>query len=143
MFSKILFDLKYRELNLVRGIFAVYAIGFLYGTKNHIEDIVHDGLLGYTYVPLPVNIYWTLLTLLDPLAIILLIFLPFWGLALSVWIMATDIAVNVSVTLYYYLQTGLLSNGRLCLQIAFGLFVFITAPIARKRIKGVQKFSLT
>jgi len=123
----------------VRLIFAVYIIGFAYGTRNHIVDICSDGLLGYTYVPLPINIYWTSLTVLDPLAIILLIFAPFSGMVLSVFIMATDIAVNVSVTLYYYFQYGTFTLDRLHLQIAFGIFVFMTVPITWKRIKRYVK----
>jgi len=96
--------------------------------KNHIEDIIQDGLPGYQYFPFPVNLYWTLLTVLDPLAIILLFFLPFWGMIPSVWIMATDIAVNLSVAWYYDWPTGVFADGRLGLQIAFGLFVFFTMP---------------
>lgn len=98
---------------------------------------MRDGLFGYSYVPLPINIYWTLLTILDPLAIIFLIFLPFYGMALSVLIMASDIAVNFSVTLYSYFQTGIFSDGLLWAQVAFGLFVFVTVPIPWKRIKNM------
>jgi hypothetical protein len=135
LFGRSFFIFKSKELNFIRVIFAIYIFGFSYGTTNHITDIYRDGLLGYTYVPLPINIYWTLLTILDPLAIVLLLFFPFGGMILSVWIMATDLAVNISVTLYYYLQRDSFSDGRLFLQIAFGLFVFVTVPFAWKRIK--------
>jgi uncharacterized membrane protein YqaE (UPF0057 family) len=134
LFSKLFFVFKFKGLNLVKTIFAIYIFGFSYGTTNHIIDIQRDGLLGYNYVPLPINIYWTLLTILDPLAIILLLFFPFLGMALSVFIMITDLAVNISVTVYHYLQTGSFSDGRLFLQIAFGLFVFVTVPLAWKKI---------
>lgn len=135
MVTKTLFNFRIKELNIVRLIFAIYILGFAYGTRNHIIDICNDGVLGYTYVALPINIYWTSLTALDPLAIILLIFSPFSGMMLSVCIMATDIAVNVSVTLYYYFKYGTFTLDRLHLQIAFGIFVFVTVPIAWKRIK--------
>jgi len=139
MFRKYLFHLRYKELHPVRVIFTIYTIGFLYGTKNHIQDIIRDGLGGYLYVPLPVNIYWTSLTVLDPLVVILLIYFPFWGMSLAIFIMASDITVNSAVTLYYFLQTGMFANGRLGLQIAFGLFVFLTVPFAWKRIARVQR----
>jgi len=139
LFPKLFFDFKRKELNIVRVIFIIYIIGFSYGTKNHIADIMRDGLFGYDYVPLPINIYWTLLTVLDPLAIILLIFLPFHGMALSVFIMASDIAVNLSVTLYFYFQTGVFSDGLLWAQAAFGFFVFVSVPIAWKRIQKIYK----
>lgn len=134
-YPKLFFDFKYKELNIVRVIFAIYISGFLFGTRNHIVDTINDGLFGYRYVPLPLNIYWTLLTILDPLAIILLLFSPFSGMALSVGIMASDIAVNVSVTLYDYFQRGVLTDGLLCLQITFGLFVFLIVPVVWKRLK--------
>jgi hypothetical protein len=98
-------------------------------------DILADGWLGYDYISLPINLYWTLLTFLDPLAILLLLFLPFAGILLSVLIMASDIAINSSVTFHFYQQTGIVSLDRLPLQIAFGVFVFVTAPIAWRKIK--------
>ena len=134
MFGKLFFVFKAKELSLVKVTFAIYIFGFSYGATNHILDIQRDGLLGYDYVPLAINIYWTTLTVLDPLAIILLLFYPFAGMALSVLIMITDLAVNISVTLKDYFQTGVFSDGRLLLQIAFGLFVFFTVPLAWKRI---------
>jgi hypothetical protein len=136
LFGRLFFVFKCKELNLVKIIFAIYIFGFSYGTINHVIDIHRDGLLGYDYVPLVINIYWTTLTLLDPLAIILLLFFPLPGMILSVLIMITDLAVNISVTLYYYFQTNALSDGRLFLQVIFGLFVFSTVPFAWKRIAG-------
>jgi lipopolysaccharide export LptBFGC system permease protein LptF len=53
-------------------------------------------LLGYDYVPLAINVYWTLLTILDPLAILLLLFFPFPGMALSVLIMITDLIFTLT-----------------------------------------------
>lgn len=143
LFSRSLFDLRFREFHLVRLLFALYACGFLYGTRNHIVDILHDGFLGYTYVPLPINIYWTALTFLDPAAVVLLILFPFAGMVLSVVIMATDIIINTSVTLYDYSRLGILSLDRLPLQIAFALFLFLTTPIAWRRIRtGTARFSM-
>ena len=139
MFYPSLFNLRIKELHTVRLIFAVYIFGFAYGTRNHIVDILADGWLGYDFVPLPINLYWTILTFFDPLAIFLLLSFPFSGIILSVLIMASDIAINAGVTVYFYYQTGIFSLGRLPLQIAFGVFVFITTPIAWKRIREIIK----
>jgi len=76
MFYKALFNFRIKGLNFVRLIFAVYIFGFAYGTRNHIVDILADGWLGYDFVPLPINVYWTLLTFFDPLAILLLLSFP-------------------------------------------------------------------
>lgn len=139
MFFKSLFNLRIRPLHRVRLIFAVYIFGFTYGTRNHIVDILADGWLGYDFVPLPINLYWTLLTFFDPLAILLLLSLPLAGILLSILIMASDIAINTGVTVYFYSQTGILSLDRLPLQIAFGIFVFLTSPLAWKIIKRLNR----
>ena len=135
MFYRSLFNFRISELNSVRFAIAVYIFGFAYWTRNHIVDILADRWLGYDYVPLPINLYWTLLTFFDPLAILLLLSFPFAGILLSVLIMASDIAINIGVTVYFYYQTGMLTLDRLPLQIAFGVFVFLTSPMAWKTVK--------
>jgi len=135
MFYRSLCNFRVSELNPVRFIFAVYIFGFAYGTRNHIVDILADGWLGYDFVPFPINLYWTLLTFFDPLAIFLLLSFPLAGIILSGLIMASDIAINTGVTVYFYYQTGIFSLDRLPLQIAFGIFVFLTSPIVWRRIK--------
>jgi len=135
MFYRALFNFRIKQLHPVRLIFAVYLFGFAYGTRNHIVDILADGWLGYDDVPLPINVYWTLLTFFDPLAIFFLLSSPFAGILLSVLIMASDLAINTGVTVYFYYQTGIVSLDRLPWQFAFGMFVFITSPIAWKKIK--------
>jgi hypothetical protein len=135
MFYRSLFNFRISGLNPVRFIFAIYIFGFGYGTRNHIVDILADGWLGYDFVPLPINLYWTFLTFFDPLAIFLLLSFPFAGILLSVLIMASDIAINIGVTVYFYYQTGMLTLDRLPLQIAFGIFVFLTSPVAWKTVK--------
>jgi len=135
MFYRSLFDFRIKQLHPVRFFFAVYIFGFAYGTRNHIVDILPDGWLGYDFVPFPINLYWTLLTFFDPLAILLLLLSPLAGIILSVLIMASDIAINTGVTVYFYYQTGMLTFDRLPLQIAFGIFVFLTSPMAWKGIK--------
>lgn len=134
MWARFLFSRKYSELNSVRLVLTIYAIGFLYGTRNHLRDIFQDGFLGYTYVPWPINLYWTLLTFFDPLTVILLIYRPLWGIFLAILIMASDLLINLSVTFYFYQQTGIFTNDLLAMQISFGLFVFLTAPYVKKKI---------
>ncbi len=88
----------------------------------------------YNSSPLPFNVYWTSLTFFDPLAIILLFYFPYAGMALAVFIMLSDIAVNLYVT-YIFEHSDIFSSWRLEIQILFGLFVFITVPVAWKRLK--------
>jgi len=139
MFYTSLFNFRIKQLHPVRLFFAVYILGFAYGSRNHIVDILADGWLGYDFVPLFINLYWTLLTFFNPLAIFLLLTLPHAGIILSVLIMASDIAINTGVTVYFYYQTGMLTFDRLPLQIAFGIFIFLTSPVAWKTVKKLSR----
>ena len=48
-----------------------YAVGFLAGTYTHARGILAHGFLA-TLVPTAIGAYWDALTLLDPLAVLLL-----------------------------------------------------------------------
>ena len=139
MFYRPLFNFRIIQLHPVRLFFAVYIFGFAYGTRNHIADILADGWLGYDFVPFPINLYWTLLTFFDPLAILLLLSFPLAGIILSAFIMASDIAINTGVAVYFHYQTGMLTLDRLPLQIAFGIFIFLTGPRAWKAVKRSRR----
>jgi len=118
---------------MVKLIFVIYMLCFLWATKNHILDIWRGGFLPYTEAPLVFNIYWTSLTLLDPLAIILLYYFPYYGMVLAVLIMVSDIAVNLYAT-YSFWNSDIFTNRSLQLQILFGIFLFLTVPILWKKI---------
>ena len=119
----------------VKLVFVIYTLCFLWATKNHIIDIWRGGLLPYNYAPLAFNCYWTSLTLLDPLAIVLLYYRPYQGMVLAVLIMISDIAVNLYAT-YTFWNGDIYTNRLLQLQILFGIFVFSTVPIVWKRLAG-------
>jgi hypothetical protein len=135
MFASRLFDLSREDFNLIRFIVIVYIIGFSAGTTTHIMDIVKFGLFGYYWVSLPINVYWTSLTILDPLAVVLMIFKPYWGIVLSVLIMVSDLSVNIYTAIIYYMEKGNLDIFHLSFQIPFGVFIFITAPILWTKIR--------
>jgi hypothetical protein len=121
----------------VKILFPVYALCFLFATWNHAVDLRNGGFLPYTYAPLPFNIYWTSLTLLDPLAALLLFLLPYHGMVLAVLIMVSDIAVNLYAT-YVLFPGAMMPDAPLLSQIAFGVFLFVTVPIAWKRLRKSQ-----
>jgi hypothetical protein len=132
------FTLKWRDYpKAVKFLFAVYALCFLWGTKNHVVDLWHGGFLPYSYAPLPFNLYWTTLTVLDPLAVLLLFVLPYHGMVLAVAIMGSDIAVNLYAN-YVLLHGNSVPDATLVSQIVFGLFLFVTVPIAWKRLRKSQ-----
>jgi hypothetical protein len=129
------FALKWRRYpRAVKILFAVYALGFLFGTWNHVLDLRHGGFLPYTYAPLAFNIYWTSLTVLDPLAAFLLFKLPYCGMVLAVLIMVSDLAVNLYAGCILFPGTTILDTTLLS-QIGFGVFLFVTVPMAWRRLR--------
>lgn len=87
---------------MTRGRLAigVYVAAFAAATLFHASDIVRGGWLPYRFAPLPLNMFWTSLTLLDPAVVVAL--LAGWrrsGLTLALLIMITDVAAN-SYALY-------------------------------------------
>lgn len=122
----------------VRIILTVYSTGFLIGTGTHVLGLVQHGFIAYQ-APLALNVYWDLLTLLDPLALLLVWIRIKVGLALSVIIMLTDILINS----YAYVQ-GIFGEPEpvmipmsLFLQSLFGVFVLVTAPVLIKKLRIV------
>jgi hypothetical protein len=109
----------------------VYTIGFLAGTYTHARGILAHGFLA-TPVPFAIGLYWDTLTVLDPLTVLLLWWRPRLGLWLAVAIMGSDISVNTWVYLagYFGAPTARMVPLSLFEQSLFGLFVFLTAPLA-------------
>jgi hypothetical protein len=118
----------------VRLLFAVYSLCFLGASFNHTRDLWEGGFLPYRNDPLPFNVYWTSLTLLDTLAVVLLWTVPRAGLVLAGLIMVSDVAIN-SIATYYLDQRDLFDNVTVPAQALFCLFVLATAPWAWKRVR--------
>lgn len=99
----------------------VYVACFSIATLNHAADVVRGGWLPYRFAPLPLNMFWTALTLLDPAVVLAL--LAGWrrvGLSLALAIMIVDVAAN-SYALYGLDYSGF--SVSLQLQTAFLGFV--------------------
>ncbi len=124
----------------VKALLGVYSVGFLVGTYTHARGILAHGLLA-TPVPPAIGVYWDVLTLLDPLAVVLLWRQPRAGLWLAVAIMASDIAVNTGVYLagYFGPPTARMVPLSLFEQALFGLFVFVTAPLVFAALERPDK----
>ena len=118
-------------------IFVVYTICFLVGTYTHTAGLVRRGFLAFP-VPLAIGVFWDALTLLDPLAAALLWWHPKAGIRLALVIMAADVCVNTAVYLAGYFGPPVPNMVPLHLfdQSLFGLFVFITAPLAYRQLQS-------
>ena len=102
-----------------------YALCLSVATANHVLAAIDSGLLldGLSReVPFPVRLYWSLLTLFDAVAVVLLFARPRVGLAATLVIIVSDVVVNSWVTIF--LKMGL-TNAYLA-QIVFLIFVSAT-----------------
>ena len=61
------------KLTVERLILAVLVVGFSIGTTTHTLQIVNRGWVVFSTAPVWMNVYWTALTFLDPLAVVLLL----------------------------------------------------------------------
>jgi hypothetical protein len=115
----------------VTVLFLLYSLCFLAGTYTHAKDLMTNGLLAAP-VPLVIGIFWNVLTLLDPLTVLLLWWRPKAAIWLAVSIMVIDISVNTGVYLagYFGPPTRHMVPLSLFEQSLFGLFVLVTAPMA-------------
>lgn len=79
-----------------------YAICLASATFNHARIVLTHGLT-YDYGGLPLSIcfFWTALTFIDPLAAVLLMIRPLFGLALTAAIIVSDVVINSWVGLTY------------------------------------------
>ena len=107
-----------------------FAICLLAATFNHLRAIAVHGLLwDYGYgsgTALASKVYWSVLTLLDPLAALLLFVRPRAGTALTVAIIVSDVLHN---TYYVALQGQWLASFYVA-QVMFCIAALVLAPLA-------------
>jgi hypothetical protein len=112
-----------------RLVVCIYVIAFLVATCNHLRDLVDGGILPYSRVwgvPLWMNIYWTGLTLLDPMSVMALLLNVRLGMMCYYLIMVSDVSINWYAEIKYWKQPILDSYG-LLLQTVFLVFLVVTS----------------
>lgn len=102
----------------------------LVGSVAHITDLLRHGLHPYPWAPDWLNLYWSSLAVLDPLAALLLIGGKRRGVDLACGIMVTDVAANWYAA-YGIQHTGFLAQPGLQRLTAFALLVLATTPLLR------------
>ena len=126
----------------LRIILVIYSAGFLVGTYTHISHILAHGILRHS-APIIISAYWDALGVLDPLTATVLWWKPKRGITLAISIMASDICLNTYHYLAGYSGPIIPSMVPLSLfdQALFGLFVFVTAPIAYQQVSVQTKIA--
>jgi len=118
-----------------RLIRVIYAICLLAATLDHASVLVLHGVFwNYGGSPLATVIFWTGLTVADPLAAALLFFRPRRGVILTVVIIVADVVHNIlfaAIDLHAHpAPFHPLDYWQVALQVAFMVFVLVTARIA-------------
>ena len=122
----------------------VWAACLLVGGLNHARILLQHGLFWDYGGANPASaVYWTSLTILDPLVAALLFVRPRLGIASTVVLIVTNVAHNLAVTAYHTPAGELLARVAsapfLLSQIAFMLFVAVTAPSAWKGLAPADR----
>ncbi|MDF4253999.1 hypothetical protein [Streptomyces sp. WMMB303] len=105
------------------------------GAVAHLVDLVQHGLYPYGWAPTWLNLYWTSLAVLDPLAAVLLLGGRRRGADLARAIMVTDVAANW-YAVYGIQHSGLLAEPGLQRLTIFALYVVVVTPFLRKHLSA-------
>ncbi|WP_206241039.1 hypothetical protein [Novosphingobium terrae] len=112
---------------------AIYALCLTGATCNHWAAIVQHGFLwDYGGLPRASATFWTMLAVIDPAAAVLLFKRPNMGVAATATIIIVDVIHNMWIMARYFppLLQRLAETPQVIAQIAFMIFVAITAPFA-------------
>ena len=104
-----------------RAVWSIWIAAFALGTYTHLWWVLHAGFMPTPEAPLWANIYWTSLTVLDPLAILLIVL----GRARAAIVLALSIMIS-NVIINSWASFGLNLSGfevSLPMQTAFFGFV--------------------
>jgi hypothetical protein len=114
---------------LIRLIYAVCLAGACF---NHARIVAAHGLeWNYGGLPMFVCVFWTALTFVDAIAVILLMTKPILGLALATAIIVCDVVINAWVGMRYGFDVA-----SFIAQALFLVFVMSTVGIAWRSESG-------
>ena len=114
---------------LIRLIYAICLAG---ASFNHARIVAAHGLdWNYGGLPVFVCVFWTALTLVDALAVLLLMTKPLLGLGLATAIIVCDVVINAWVGMRYGFDVASFAT-----QALFLLFVMSTVGIAWRSESG-------
>ena len=134
--------MTFKNLNKQTQIFLIIqSIGMLLGTLTHLIWIIENGFLSEEYnASLFSKIFWDSLVFLDPIAALLLIIRPKFGIYLTLLIITFDILHN---NIFYFNELYLnpieifdwiIKYWMIIGQVLFGLFVLVTFKSNLKEI---------
>jgi len=130
-----------KDARLLKVLLIVYVASFLGATYNHGMDLILHGLFPYQRLNSAVspflNAYWTLLTLLDPLAILLLWFSIDLGLVAYGLVILSDVLINYSFMISTKGLFSVINAGQVS-QLLFLIFYLCTVRHLHVKSQALQ-----
>ncbi|MGW7821094.1 hypothetical protein ACWGLF_23860 [Streptomyces puniciscabiei] len=124
---------------LPRRVLVLYAGGFLEGACSHAVDLVRGGLHAYAgFGPVPLQVFFVALVVLDPLAVLLTLRARPSGIRLAGAVMTLDVLANWYVNWPWVRAdpARLLHPVGLLPITLFGVFVLASAPALLRALDG-------
>lgn len=120
---------------------SIWAACLLVGGVNHARTLLQHGLLwDYGGVAWPSAVYWSSLTIADPMVAALLFIRPKVGIPSTILLIVTNVVHNLAVTARYgpegAFATHVAASPLVLSQIAFMLFVGVTAHLAWRGVES-------
>jgi hypothetical protein len=127
-----------------RWVLAVYLIGFVDGTADHVHWMTHGGIHAYarSYPPIAIQVFFVSLVVLDPLVVVLVAFVRREGIRLAAAVMALDVAANW-IGNWTRIRHAWVPNVPWLISL-FSVFVLVTAlPLLRIMKAGIPFLSFS
>jgi hypothetical protein len=113
-------------VRLALAIRIVYILCLTVATYNHALIVIHQGWeWNYGGMPIGTAVFWTSLTLLDPLVAILLIWKPRPAVIMLVILIVSDVAHNTWVILKYGGEGWMVADQWIFLAFVLATIVFV------------------
>jgi hypothetical protein len=106
-----------------RLMMVVLVAGLAVGTSTHLENFMRAGFRPRPDLPLACNLFWSSLTVIDPLVAFLLLARPRAGVWVVVALVALDLCVNIAVLGF---TTPVLA------QLGYGLLCVAAVPVVHR-----------
>jgi hypothetical protein len=133
---------KTKKEYLLKLLLLFYIFSFLGATYNHTMDLVKYGLFPYqklnNNVSLLLNIYWTMLTIFDFLAIIVLFYYIDIGLLLYGLIILSDVIINYTFMISTKGILSIVNFGQIC-QMLFLIIYLCTFYYIHKKTQEIGR----
>ena len=127
----------------VRWVLVVYLVGFAEGTGDHVLWMTHGGIHAYapSYPQIAIQVLFVSLVVLDPLVVVLVVFVRREGIWLAAAVIVLDVAANW-IGNWTHIRREWVPNVPWLITV-YGMFIVVTVPpllrvmkVAHRQVAG-------